>query len=216
MRKAPCAELAELRSAYVDGALSNADREKLLTHLVGCPECREDVADLRAVRDLLGRAQAEDTSAMPDLSARLVSIAGTEATEPLWTRPFRRAPGRESGVLPSQRRMRRVRVTAALAATVGTVAAAGFIGYAAAPSTRLSVVGDQTGRAQAAFSSSIGQFPLASDALGAVMLADAAQLAAAPAATDPRGSGGVPQDLRQLRGRPGHSGLCSPQLRRRP
>jgi anti-sigma factor RsiW len=176
----------------VDGALSNADREKLLTHLVGCPECREDVADLRAVRDLLGRAQAEDTSAMPDLSARLVSIAGTEATEPLWTRPFRRAPGRESGVLPSQRRMRRVRVTAALAATVGTVAAAGFIGYAAAPSTRLSVVGDQTGRAQAAFSSSIGQFPLASDALGAVMLADATELAAAPAATDPGGSGGVP------------------------
>ena len=89
--------------------------------------------------------------------------------------------------------MRRVRVTAALAATVGTVAAAGFIGYAAAPSTRLSVVGDQTGRAQAAFSSSIGQFPLASDALGAVMLADAAQLAAAPAATDPVARGVSPR-----------------------
>ena len=83
MRKAPCAELAELRSAYVDGALSNADRERLLAHLVGCPECRQDVADLRAVRELLSRARAEDAPAAPDLSARLVSIAGTEATEPL-------------------------------------------------------------------------------------------------------------------------------------
>ena len=30
VRKAPCAELAELRSAFVDGALSDADRERLL------------------------------------------------------------------------------------------------------------------------------------------------------------------------------------------
>jgi hypothetical protein len=65
------------------------------------------------------------------------------------------------------------------------VAAAGVLGYAAAPSTRLAVVGDQTGRAQAAFSSSLDQLPLASDTLGAVMLADAAELAAAPAALDP-------------------------------
>ena len=40
MRKAPCAELAELRSAYVDGALDEGDRERLLTHLVGCADCR--------------------------------------------------------------------------------------------------------------------------------------------------------------------------------
>ena len=185
MRKAPCAELAELRSAYVDGALSNADRERLLAHLVGCPECRDDVADLRAVRDLLGRARAEDAPAAPDLSARLVSIAGTEATEPLWTRPFRRASGGASAVLPSRRRTRRVRMTAAVVATASMAAAAGFLGYAAAPSTQLAVIGDQTGRAQAAFSSSLGQFPLTSDTLGAVMLADAAELAAAPAALDP-------------------------------
>jgi anti-sigma factor RsiW len=182
VRKAPCAELAELRSAYVDGALSNADREKLLAHLVGCPECRDEVAELRAVRDLLSRTWAEDAPAAPDLSARLVSIAGTEATEPLWTRPFRRAAGGASAVLPSRRRIRRVRMAAAAATTVGVVAAAGVLGYVAAPSTRLAVVGDQTGRAQAAFSSSLGQLPLASDTLGAVMLADAAELAAAPAA----------------------------------
>jgi anti-sigma factor RsiW len=184
--KAPCAELAELRSAYVDGALSLADREKLQAHLVGCPVCRDEVADLRAVRDLLSRARAADAPAAPDLSARLVSIAGTEATEPLWTRPFRRAPGGASAVLPSRRRMRRVQVSAAVAITVSMVAAAGFVGYAAAPSGQLAAVGDQTVRAQAAFSSSLGQLPLASDTLGAVMLTDAAELefAAVPAALD--------------------------------
>ena len=118
MSRAPCAELAELRSAYVDGALSNADREKLLAHLVGCAACRDEIAELRAVRDLLSRARDQDAPTAPDLSARLVSIAGIEATEPLWTRPFRRAPGGASVVLPSRRRTRRLRVTAAAVATL--------------------------------------------------------------------------------------------------
>ena len=55
-----------------------------------------------------------------------------------------------------------------------------MIGYVAAPSGQLAVVRDPVGRAQVAFSSSLGQFPLASDALGAVMLADAGQLSALP------------------------------------
>ena len=41
MRKAPCADLAELRSAFVDGALDNSDRERLLGHLVDCAHCRQ-------------------------------------------------------------------------------------------------------------------------------------------------------------------------------
>ena len=57
VRKAPCAELAELRSAFVDGALSDSDRERLLRHLVGCTDCRRDIEDLRAVRELLNRDQ---------------------------------------------------------------------------------------------------------------------------------------------------------------
>ena len=53
------------------------------------------------------------------------------------------------------------------------------------PSGQLAVVRDPVGRAQVAFSSSLGQFPLASDSLGAVMLADAGQLSAYPAALGP-------------------------------
>ena len=185
MRRGPCAELAESRSAYVDGALDDAGREKLLAHLVECADCRQDVAELREVRDLLGRARSRPAPAADDLSERLVSIAGTAATEPLWTRPFRR-PASGSGLgLPSRRRARRVRTAAAAAAAVGTFTAVGMIGYVAAPYGQLGVVRDPVGRAQAAFSSSVGQFPLVSDTLGAVMLADAGRLTAYPATLAP-------------------------------
>ena len=186
VRKAPCAELAELRSAYVDGALSNADREKLLAHLVGCAECRDEVADLRAVRDLLSRAAGRGRAD----GARPVRAAGLHrrhrsdraAVDPSvpprsgWSKCCAAEPigVRGGSGLPQRRRDHRA-----------WCVVVGVLGYAAAPSTRLAVVGDQTGRAQAAFSSSLGQLPLSSDTLGAVMLADVTKLAAAPAALDP-------------------------------
>ena len=186
MRNAPCAELAELRSAYVDGALDEGDRERLLNHLVGCADCRRDVAEMREIRELLTQTRSDDAPTAPDLSLRLMSIAGAAAHQPLWARPFRRTKsvGLISG-LPSRRRTRRVRA-AAFAMAVGTaVAAVGVVGYAAAPSGRLEVIRDPVGRAQAAFSSSLGQFPLSGNTLGAVMLADAADLTGSPAARGP-------------------------------
>jgi negative regulator of sigma E activity len=179
VRKAPCAELAELRSAYVDGALNNTDRERLLSHLVDCAYCRRDIEDLRAVRELLGQTKTEPRRTPSDLSVRLVSIAGQESVAPLWTRPFRRTQpsgSSRTGGLPSHRRLVRLRVAAAVMAVGATVTAVGVVGYAAAPS--LAAVGDPTSEAQAAFSSTLGQFPLASDALNAVMLADSSGLTA--------------------------------------
>ena len=179
MRKAPCAELAELRSAFVDGALSDADRERLLSHLVGCADCRRDVEDLRAVRELLNRTNAEPGPAPSDLSLRLVSIAGPESVAPLWARPFRRTQlsgsSRTVG-LPSHRRRVKLRLAAALAAAGATITAVGVVGYAAAPSP--AAIGDPTSEAQVAFSSTLEQFPLASDALSAVMLTDSRGLIA--------------------------------------
>ncbi len=179
MRKAPCAELAELRSAFVDGALSDADRERLLNHLVGCADCRRDVQDLRAVRELLNRTNAEPGPAPSDLSLRLVSIAGPESVAPLWARPFRRTqPSGSSRTvgLPSHRRRVKLRLAAALAAAGATITAVGVVGYAAAPSP--AAIGDPTSEAQVAFSSTLEQFPLASDALNAVMLTDSRGLIA--------------------------------------
>jgi hypothetical protein len=179
VRKAACADLAELRSAFVDGALSNPDRERLLNHLVECAHCRQDVEDLRAVRTLLKQSKNEPSPALSDLSSRLVSIAGPESVAPLWTRPFRRIqpshPSRTGG-LPSHRRTVKLRVAAAAVAFGATVTAIGLIGHAAAP--RLAAIDDPTIEAHAAFTSSLGQFPLASDALNAVMLADSGALSA--------------------------------------
>ena len=179
MRKAPCAELAELRSAFVDGALSDADRERLLSHLVGCADCRRDVEDLRAVRELLNQTNTEPGPAPSDLSLRLVSIAGPESVAPLWTRPFRRTqPSGSSRTvgLPSHRRRVKLRLTAALAAAGATIIAVGVVGYAAAPSP--AAIGDPTSEAQVAFSSTLEQFPFASDALNAVLLTDSRGLIA--------------------------------------
>ncbi len=173
MSKAPCAELAEFRSAFVDGALDNSDRERLLSHLVDCADCRRDIQELRAVRERLTQTKNEPSPAPGDLSLRLVSIAGPESFAPLWTRPFRRiqpcGPLRTGG-LPSHRRTVKLRTTAAAVAVAATVSAVGIVGYAAAPS--LVAIGDPTAEAQAAFASSLQKFPLSSDALNAVMLAD--------------------------------------------
>ncbi|HZL73805.1 MAG TPA: hypothetical protein VFB83_00395, partial [Propionibacteriaceae bacterium] len=54
--------------------------------------------------------------------------------------------------------------------------AMGVIGYAVAPS--LPPIGDPTEEAQTAFTLSLGQFPLGSDALNAVMLTDSRGLSA--------------------------------------
>ncbi len=111
IRRAGCAELAELRSAYVDGALADRDRERLLAHLVGCATCRADIEDLRRVRKLLA-APADPGGAPGDLSSRLISIAGDNP----------RAQRRWSAGLSDPRglgRQRRARGALATAAVLG-------------------------------------------------------------------------------------------------
>jgi len=191
--RSACAGLAELRSAYVDGALGEKDRERLLAHLVGCAACRGDVAELRGVRQLL--TAAGQTSAPADLSHRLVSIAGAEAHDPLWSRPFRRT---RTGALPSHRRTLRLR-TAAAGTAVGTLAvAAGGLGYLAAPASTATLIADPGAEAQAEFSSTITQFPLIGDAVGAVMLARSSRLSPTGLAQSPAGGSAAPSRLLTL------------------
>lgn len=168
--EAPCTPLAAARSALVDGALDLDRQERMLVHLVSCRPCREDVKELRRLREAL-RSRSPGT-APTDLTQRLVSIAGAEAHVPLWSRPFRRtAPG----FLTSRRRTARLRRTAAVVLAGATVAGAAAVGYAAAPANALVDVRDPAPEAQAEFRTVLTQFPLASDALIAV-------LSAAPAA----------------------------------
>jgi hypothetical protein len=161
--RTPCAHLARDRSALVDDALDLDRRERLLAHLVHCTACRAEVADLRRVREALRTEAPAETPT--ELAQRLISIAGADAQAPLSSRPFRRTgPGR----LSSRRRRLRARATTAVAVGA-TVAGVAVVGYVAAPAEGGAALPDPTAEAQAAFSSTIAQFPLANDALGAVM-----------------------------------------------
>jgi hypothetical protein len=167
----PCRPLAGDRSALVDGSLPPERRERLLVHLVHCTPCRNEVAELRRLRETLRRGPA--TEAPRELAERLVRIAGAEARAPLWCRPFRRA---RSGGLPSRRRARRLRAGAAALAVGSTVVGAGALGWAAAPVTVLHPVADPGVRAQAELGATLAQLPLAEPAVAAVVGADPADL----------------------------------------
>ena len=166
MSRRPCADLAESRSAYVDDALGADDRERLLAHLVDCAACRSDVDELRTIRRLLSGSGTQATASV-DLSQRLTSIAGPQASDPLWTRPFRRTT---PGMLPSERRRRRLRLGAAGFAVGAVVTTAVGVGYAAAPVPALALINDPSADAQAEFTSMLAQSPLVTDSIGAVML----------------------------------------------
>jgi len=159
--------LAEQRSALVDGALSDADRERVLAHLVSCAPCRAEVAELSRLRRLLN-AEAAGSTPPSDLSDRLVGIAGAQATGPSG---HRQSVVSTAGWPPRGRRRPSRRVatalgTGAVALTVVTV------GLAAAPRDA-ALVPDPTGQAQAEFTSVSSVLPLGNDSLGAVLMASA-------------------------------------------
>ena len=54
---ATCDELRELLAAYADGELDETTRARVRAHLVGCPDCRRDLAGLERV-DAMFRAAA--------------------------------------------------------------------------------------------------------------------------------------------------------------
>jgi hypothetical protein len=197
--RTPCAHLAQDRSALVDDALDVDRRERLLAHLVHCADCRAEVADLRRVREAL-RAETP-TEAPRELAQRLISIAAAEAQAPLWSRPFRRT---RPGALSSRRRTLRARASTAVAVGA-TVAGVAVAGYSAAPDEGGTALPDPTSEAQAAFSSTITEFPLANDALGAVMSVPRADLARpAPAAGFVQAATGT----RSLTSRQAHAALA--------
>lgn len=161
-----CDDLAELRSGFVDGALSPGDRERVVTHLLGCADCRSDVAELRAVRDLLGRT-ARSTPAPTPLSERLVSIAGDASARP-WTKAFDGA----AGVLPSGRHRARVRALLGVLAVGAVTTALGLTGWFAAPVGSLAAVADPADEAQAEFGAAAAELSVTGASLSALMLLD--------------------------------------------
>ena len=48
--------VGEHLSGYVDGELTQQDRQRVLLHCEQCPECNQDLADLQALRIRIGKA----------------------------------------------------------------------------------------------------------------------------------------------------------------
>ncbi|WP_375390374.1 anti-sigma factor family protein, partial [uncultured Amnibacterium sp.] len=162
-----CDDLAELRSGFVDGALSAEDSERVVSHLLGCAACRAEVAELRAVRDLLGRSR-RDAAAPAPLSDRLVSIAGDGSARP-WTQAFDRT---RILALPSARRRARVRTLLGAVAVAAVFTAVGLTGWFAAPSASLATVADPADEAQAEFGAAAAELSVTGASLSALMLLD--------------------------------------------
>ena len=161
IRRAGCAELAELRSAYVDGALADRDRERLLAHLVGCAACRADIEDLRRVRLLLA-APADPQGAPGDLSSRLISIAGENPRAQRKWMAARTDPRR-----PRQHHRARVALATMTALGVGLFAVTG-IGYLAAPPVTASTVADPSAEAVREYGGMLASLPLTNQSVDAM------------------------------------------------
>ncbi|MGI3782517.1 MAG: anti-sigma factor family protein [Janthinobacterium lividum] len=164
-----CDGLAELRSGFVDGALSPEDSERVVTHLLACAACRADVAELRAVRELLGRSAGAAAAGAPvPLSERLVSIAGDASVRP-WTKAFDSERGLS---LPSARRRARVRALLGTLAVAAVLTAVGLTGWFAAPTANLAAVADPADEAQVEFGAAAAELSVTGASLSALMLLD--------------------------------------------
>jgi anti-sigma factor RsiW len=61
-----CDELVELVTAYLDGALSPEDEQRVTDHLAGCDGCTTYVAQFRTTVDALGHLPAEQVAKLPE------------------------------------------------------------------------------------------------------------------------------------------------------
>jgi len=68
----PCQELVEVVSAYLDGSLGAADRERLEAHLELCDPCVRYIEQLRETIALSGQVRAEDLP--PEARAELLHL----------------------------------------------------------------------------------------------------------------------------------------------
>ncbi len=153
MKPRSCRDLAETRSAYVDGHLSEAERQALLRHLSDCAACRQDLADLRRLRSLLSPAGRPGSAEVPAaLAARLTAIAEAGA-DPAARRPIWLGPA--AGVV----------VCCLLAA----------VGYLVAPPRR-DRIADPSTAVRADTATILAQLPLTGAAVAAALLVDPSRL----------------------------------------
>jgi len=72
-----CDDVRENLVAYLDGELSDAEREAVESHLAGCPECTAERAGLESTGDLLG-VLARPVESSLDIAGNVLRAAGAE------------------------------------------------------------------------------------------------------------------------------------------
>ena len=108
--------LGQRISALIDGELSDSERDRVLAHIAGCDECRQEAVALRALKHRmhsLGEAMVDAA-----LTGRLMAMAVPPDGRP-WTA---RAPWRPRGGSPAARML----TAGILASTVAGLGAAAF------------------------------------------------------------------------------------------
>ena len=108
--------LGQRISALIDGELSDSERDRVLAHIAGCDECRQEAVALRALKQRmhsLGEAMVDAA-----LTGRLMAMAMPPDGRS-WTA---RAPWRPRGAFPAARML----TAGILASTVAGLGAAAF------------------------------------------------------------------------------------------
>ncbi len=108
--------LGQRISALIDGELSDSERDRVLAHIAGCDECRQEAVALRALKQRmhsLGEAMVDAA-----LTGRLMAMA-TPSDGRSWTA---RAPWRPRGAFPAARML----TAGLLASTVAGLGAVAF------------------------------------------------------------------------------------------
>jgi anti-sigma factor RsiW len=75
-----CAELVELVTDYLDGALPASERARIDAHLVVCPPCVDVIEQWRTVIRLAGRLEEEHADRLPADDRALLMAAFRDAS----------------------------------------------------------------------------------------------------------------------------------------
>jgi anti-sigma factor RsiW len=104
----------DLLSGLVDGELDHPTRERVLSHLMACTDCRQEVESLRQLKDRLSWASGETPVPSLELTTRLLhmQVPGAEPGDrvrPGSTRPVSIRPAGRAAAAARPRPTRRLR-----------------------------------------------------------------------------------------------------------
>jgi anti-sigma factor RsiW len=121
--------LGDRLSALVDGELDGAELDRAHAHLASCERCRDEAAELRALKQKL-RGLAAGAPAEADMTRRLIAVTGPGGPLPPRRRRLRLAPGPPPPAGPGTRGPgRRVRRRYLMLGTVSLVIGLGTAAF---------------------------------------------------------------------------------------